>query len=225
MLLIRNNRNLQHLIAFLGTSGSCYFSYSESASTTPPSRRQGSDLAGFIQKNLGPHFPLIVVGGGGVLIGGALLLSLFTSRRGERAISVIEAAERALGKAPDIRASMIRGPINASGSYQIGADSTTASGHFDASLTEKVRARVVLEASRTSPSHEWVFSHLRVEIDRKGLSARNAFRREQAVARYGAEKLGAAESEVRGNVNLDNDDVIVFVVEGKEEILASQKLQ
>jgi hypothetical protein len=70
-----------------------------------------------------------------------------------------------------------------------------------------------------------VFSHLRVEIDRKGLSARNAFRREQAVARYGAEKLGAAESEVRGNVNLDNDDVIVFVVEGKEEILASQKLQ
>jgi hypothetical protein len=66
---------------------------------------------------------------------------------------------------------------------------------------------------------------LRVEIDRKGLSARNALRREQAVARYGADKLGAAEAEVRGNVNLDNEDVIVFVIGGKEEILAAQKLQ
>lgn len=210
-------------VVSLGTWCSC--TSSESLSVTPPSRRQGSDLAAFLQKNLGPHFPLIVVGGGGVLIGGALLLSLYTSRRGERAMSVIEAAERALGKDPDIRAAMFRGPIHASGSYQIGADATTASGHFDASLTEKVRARVVFEASRTSPSHEWAFSHLRVEIDRKGLSARNALRREQAVARYGADKLGAAEAEVRGNVDLDNDDVIVFVIGGKEEILASQKLQ
>jgi hypothetical protein len=220
--MFQQKKKILTVLTSCGLASLCH-SVSHSDNTLSPvsSRRQGSDLAGFIQKNLGPHFPLIVVGGGGILIGGALILSFFTSRRGERAISVIEAAERALIKDPDV-SRVIRGPISASGSYQIGADSTTASGHFDASLIEKVRARVIFEASRKKQIDEWNFSHLRVEIDRKGLSARNLARRQQALARYG-DKLGAASAEITGNSNLDNDDVIVFVVEGKEE--ASKNLQ
>lgn len=107
---------------------------------------------------------------------GALVLASRSSRRSDRALSVIRESEKLLLAHEPLRTRV--GPMLAGGSFDIAATGLSASGSYAATAAGGgPRGTVHLAASRAAESNPWAFSHLRVEIDAAAIAKRAAERR------------------------------------------------